>query len=60
MGIGTKLFGTHSEREIKKIMPIVEKVMSLDEQYSKRIMNELKIIKVCFLFIIQISMILYK
>ena len=28
MGIGTKIFGTHSEREIKRIMPIVNKIES--------------------------------
>ena len=42
MGLLNKIFGTHSEREIKKIMPIVEKVMSLDEQYSKMSDEELK------------------
>ncbi|MBQ9699503.1 MAG: hypothetical protein IJV71_02675, partial [Lachnospiraceae bacterium] len=26
MGLITKIFGTHSEREIKRIMPIVEKI----------------------------------
>ncbi|MFI3115088.1 MAG: preprotein translocase subunit SecA [Clostridia bacterium] len=29
-----KIFGTHSEREIKRIMPIIEKIESLDEEYS--------------------------
>ena len=42
MGLLNKIFGTHSEREIKKIMPVVEKVMSLDEQYSKLSDEELK------------------
>ncbi len=34
-GIFTKLFGTHSERELKKIAPIADKVMALDEEYRK-------------------------
>ncbi len=42
MGLITKIFGTHSEREIKKIMPLVDKVMSLEEQYSKMSDEELK------------------
>lgn len=42
MSIITKIFGTHSEREIKKIMPIVEEVMSYDEQYSAMSDEELK------------------
>ena len=29
MSIVEKLFGTHSEREIKRIMPLVEKIESL-------------------------------
>ena len=42
MGLLDKIFGTHSEREIKKIMPVVEKVMSFDEQYSKMSDEDLK------------------
>ncbi len=30
MGLLTKIFGTHSEREIKKIQPIVDKILSLE------------------------------
>lgn len=49
MSIITKIFGTHSEREIKKIMPVVEKVMSYDEQYSamsdEKLKNNTKILK---------------
>ena len=30
MSIVTKLFGTHSDRELKRIMPIADKVMALD------------------------------
>lgn len=35
MKIFDKLFGTYSEREIKKIKPIVNKAMSLELEYSK-------------------------
>ena len=42
MGLFTKIFGTHSEREIKSIMPIVEKVMAYDEEYSKLTDEQLK------------------
>ena len=31
MGLGEKLFGTHSERELKKIEPIIKKIEDLDE-----------------------------
>ena len=34
MGLFTKLFGTRSEREIKKIMPLVDKILSLEETYK--------------------------
>ncbi len=30
MGLFTKIFGTHSDREIKKIMPVVEKILALE------------------------------
>ncbi len=30
-----KIFGTHSQREIKKIMPLVEKIEALDSEYAK-------------------------
>ena len=35
MGLFTKLFGTHSEREVKKITPLVEAVLALEEPYRK-------------------------
>ena len=41
MGLST-IFGTHSSREIKRIMPIVNKVMGLDETYSKLTDEELR------------------
>ena len=34
MGLLTKLFGTRSEREIKKIQPLVDKILSLEEEYK--------------------------
>ena len=42
MNIFTKLFGTHSEREIKHIMPLIDKVLSYDEQYSSFTDEQLK------------------
>ena len=32
MGLFAKMFGTRSEREIKKIMPLVNKILSLEEE----------------------------
>ena len=34
MGLISKLFGTRSEREIKKIQPIVDKILALEAQYA--------------------------
>ena len=34
MGLITKLFGTRSERELKKIQPIVDKILSLEGEYG--------------------------
>ncbi len=42
MSFINKIFGTHSEREIKKIMPVVERVMSYEQQYSAMSDEELK------------------
>ena len=33
MGLFSKIFGTPSEREIKKIRPLVDKVLALEEEY---------------------------
>ena len=33
MGLFTKLFGTRSEREIKQIRPIVDKILGLEAEY---------------------------
>lgn len=35
MGIVEKVFGTHSEREIKRIIPIVDKIEALEPEYHK-------------------------
>ena len=42
MGLFTKMFGTRSEREVKKIAPMVDKVMALEEPYKKLSDEELK------------------
>ena len=34
MGLITKIFGTRSQREIKKIQPLVDKILSLEEEYT--------------------------
>ena len=34
MGLITKIFGTRSERELKKIQPLVDKVLALEEEYK--------------------------
>ena len=35
MGLFTKLFGTRSEREVKKLEPTVNAVMALEDSYRK-------------------------
>ena len=42
MGLFSKLFGTRSDREIKKIQPLVDKILSLEETYSALSEEELK------------------
>ena len=42
MGLITKLFGSRSEREIKKIKPIVDKILALEETYGALSEEELK------------------
>ena len=42
MSIVTKLFGTRSSREVKKIMPLVEKIEGLEEEYRKLTDQQLK------------------
>ena len=34
MGLFDKLFGTRSEREIKKIRPIVDKILAMEGEYA--------------------------
>ena len=34
MGLLTKLFGTRSEREVKKIRPLVDKILGLENEYK--------------------------
>ena len=34
MGLITKLFGTYSQRELKSIYPIVDKITALEPEYK--------------------------
>ena len=42
MGIFSKVFGSYSQREIKKITPLVDKVIALDSEMQKLSDQELK------------------
>jgi len=42
MGLFEKMFGTYSDRELKKIRPIASSVMALEDEYSKLTDAELK------------------
>ncbi|NLC66865.1 MAG: preprotein translocase subunit SecA [Clostridium sp.] len=42
MGLFDKIFGTYSDREVKKVIPIVDKIEALDESYQKLTDDELK------------------
>ena len=42
MSLKTKLFGSYSEKEIKRIKPIQEKVLSYEDEYSKLTDKELQ------------------
>jgi preprotein translocase subunit SecA len=42
MGLFSKIFGTRSAREIKKIQPLVNKILALEEPYSKISEEELR------------------
>ena len=42
MGILDKIFGSYSDRELKKIYPIVDKIEALDAEYSAMTDAELK------------------
>lgn len=42
MNVFAKIFGTHSEREVKLILPIVDKIEALEPEYEKLSDEELK------------------
>ena len=42
MSIATKLFGTHSDRELKRIIPLADKVMALEPEMSALTDEQLK------------------
>ena len=42
MGLLAKLFGNYSEREIKRIMPVQQRVLALEEKYAAMSDDELK------------------
>ncbi len=42
MGLFTKLFGTRSSREIKKIRPMVDKILGMEEEYRSLSEEELR------------------
>ena len=42
MGIFDKLFGTRSQREVKKLQPIVDKIIALEDSYRQLTEDELK------------------
>ena len=42
MGILSKIVGTHSEREVKRVLPIVDKIESLEPEYEKLSDEQLK------------------
>lgn len=42
MGLFEKVFGTHSSRELKKIAPVVQKIVALEEDYKKLSDEQLK------------------
>ncbi len=42
MGLIEKVFGTHSEREVKRVLPIVDRIEALEPEYVKLSDDELK------------------
>ena len=42
MGLFDKVFGTRSQREIKKIQPVVDKILALEESYKALSEEDLK------------------
>ena len=48
MGLFSKLFGTRSQREIKQIQPLVDKILSMESEYAALSEAELKGRTTCF------------
>ena len=42
MGLFSKVIGTHSEREVKRVIPIVDKIESLEPEMEKLSDEELR------------------
>lgn len=42
MGLLSKVVGTHSEREVKRVLPIVDKIEKLEPDYEKLSDEQLK------------------
>ena len=42
MGLFTKLFGTRSQRELKKIQPMVDKILAMEDEYKALSEEDLK------------------
>ena len=42
MGLFSKVIGTHSEREVKRVIPIVDKIESLEPEMEKLTDHELR------------------
>ena len=42
MSLFEKMFGTHSEREVKRVLPIVDKIEALEPSMEKLTDEELK------------------
>ena len=42
MNLIEKIIGTYSQREVKRVMPVVEEIMALEDEYSKLTEGELK------------------
>ncbi|MBR0028387.1 MAG: preprotein translocase subunit SecA, partial [Clostridia bacterium] len=42
MGLMTKIFGTYSEKQVKKIMPLADKIEALADEYKNKTDEELK------------------
>ena len=40
MGLLDKVFGTYSQREVKKIRPLADKVIALEDEYRKKTLKQ--------------------